>query len=539
MTLLCFGHPPVDPSTQKALALPIANPLDRHGRIFFFAWLSFGLSFLSWYAMPPLLNATIKRDLNLTDNEVSNSTIIGGVASLLVRLIAGPLCDRFGPRYVLIGTLILSAIPCGAAGTAHNALGLYFVRFFMGIAGAAFVPCQALMAAWFDKRVIGTASAFAAGWGDAGVGVTFFVMPAVFNSFRGDHDHPERVAWRLSFLVPCILQIVCGVAVLLLNDDTPTGTWKSRHLTGGSRRESTEPILFSNRTRTKSFSQRPTIPSSGASFHFPTSGNSSMTVITSPPPAAATPKRGSVAPSFVDLEKAQATATEVRRGSEAPTLAEPAGPRKQTAREVLADLCCLQTFMLAAGYFATFGIALTMNAILVNWYMSPSKFGRSQSLATDWAALFGLLNVVTRPFGGIMGDVLYRRFGEHRGLQAKKFWISFLCVMGGGISVLVGLLNPSSPAAFLALLCILAFFIEAGNGAVYALLPHVNPHINGLMGGVVGGSGNLGGIVYTTVARYSSFAKTTWTIGVASAAVGVAIALVNPVVPQNRRTMYS
>lgn len=55
------------------------------------------LSFLSWYAMPPLLNATIKQDLGLTDNEVSNSTILGGVASLLVRLVAGPLCDRFGP----------------------------------------------------------------------------------------------------------------------------------------------------------------------------------------------------------------------------------------------------------------------------------------------------------------------------------------------------------------------------------------------------------------------------------------------------------
>jgi len=129
---------------------------------------------MSWYAMPPLLNATIKKDLGLTDNEVANSTILGGVASLLVRLIAGPLCDRFGPvrpslallsdsslllrarltksygtqRYVLIGTLFLSAIPCGCAGLAKNALGLYFVRFFMGIAGAAFVPCQALMSAW-------------------------------------------------------------------------------------------------------------------------------------------------------------------------------------------------------------------------------------------------------------------------------------------------------------------------------------------------------------------------------------------------------
>jgi len=47
--------------------------------------------------MPPLLNVTIKRDMNLTDGEIANSNIIAGVASLLVRLVAGPLCDRFGP----------------------------------------------------------------------------------------------------------------------------------------------------------------------------------------------------------------------------------------------------------------------------------------------------------------------------------------------------------------------------------------------------------------------------------------------------------
>lgn len=34
-----------------------------------------------------------------------------------------------------------------------------------------------------------------------------------------------------------------------------------------------------------------------------------------------------------------------------------------------------------------------------------------------------------------------------------------------------------------------------------------------LQGGIVGGSGNLGGIVYTTVARHSSFHKTLWTTG--------------------------
>ncbi|GAA5850891.1 hypothetical protein JCM9279_006230 [Rhodotorula babjevae] len=518
MTLICLGRPSVDPSTQKALALPIVNPLDRHGRIFFFAWLSFLLSFMSWYAMPPLLNATIKQDLGLTDNEVANSTILGGVASLLVRLIAGPLCDRFGPRYVLIGTLFLSAIPCGCAGLAKNALGLYFVRFFMGIAGAAFVPCQALMSAWFDKSVIGTASAFAAGWGDAGVGVTFFVMPAVYESFLGTHDHPERIAWRLSFLVPCILQIVCGLAVLFLSDDTPTGSWSSRNL-DMSRRPSVAPILQDLR-----------------------SSNSSMTFLERPSRAASTFGKKMTPQATLDLEKGQATTAEVlRRGSEAPTLAEAqqGSPSKPTTRQILGDLCCVQTLMLASAYFSTFGLALLVNAILVNWFMSPETFGWAQGLATDWASMFGILNFVTRPFGGLCGDVLYRRFGEQRGLVAKKFWISFLAVGGGAFALLIGLLNPSSPPVFLILIAILAVFIEAGNGACYALLPHVNPHVNGLMGGIVGGSGNLGGIVYTTVARHSSFHKTLWTTGLTSLLIGVAIAFVHPVVPQNRRTLHA
>ncbi|GAA5972714.1 hypothetical protein JCM11641_002987 [Rhodosporidiobolus odoratus] len=510
--LLCLGSPPVDPSTQKALALPIANPFSRHGRIFFFAWLSFLLSFLSWYSMPPLINQTIKGDLHLSDAEIQNSNIIAGVASLIVRLIAGPLCDKFGPRYVLVATLWLSAIPCGVAGTAQNALGLYFVRFFMGIAGAAFVPCQCLMAQWFDKKVIGTASAFAAGWGDAGVGVTFFVMPAVFNSFKFSHSHPERIAWRLSFIVPCVLLLACGLAVLLLNEDTPTGPWSTREL-NQARRDSAQPVL--------------------------SSGNSSMTVLdrsVQPPTIAA--MKGSQ--QQADLEKNEGASVVVERRGSAGTevsTASPAAPAKQSFGSQLQDLACLQTFMLAATYFATFGICLTTNSILVTWYIA--KFGWSQNEAGNWAALFGLLNIVARPVGGITADFLYRRFGESRGLLAKKFWMVALTILGGALALLTGLLDLSTPTSLIVLVSVLAVLVEAGNGATYAVLPHVNPHINGLMGGVVGGAGNLGGIVFSTIARFSSIARTIWVIGVVGIAIGVMVACIHPVVPRNKRTLYA
>ena len=55
------------------------------------------------YAMPPLLNRTIRIDLALTHTEILISNIVALVAGLLTRLVAGPLCDLYGP--VSISTL--------------------------------------------------------------------------------------------------------------------------------------------------------------------------------------------------------------------------------------------------------------------------------------------------------------------------------------------------------------------------------------------------------------------------------------------------
>lgn len=72
--------------------------------------------------------------------------------------------------------LVLGAIPSGLAGVAHDAGSLYTLRFFIGILGGTFVPCQAWTTAFFDKNVVGTANALVGGWGNMGGGVTFVVM---------------------------------------------------------------------------------------------------------------------------------------------------------------------------------------------------------------------------------------------------------------------------------------------------------------------------------------------------------------------------
>jgi NNP family nitrate/nitrite transporter-like MFS transporter len=96
------------------------------------------------------------------------------------RFFCGPLCDRFGPRYVFAGTLLAGAIPTALAGTANSAASLITIRFFVGILGASFVPCQVWSSAFFDKNVVGTANGLTGGFGNSGGGLSKLI-PVCFS----------------------------------------------------------------------------------------------------------------------------------------------------------------------------------------------------------------------------------------------------------------------------------------------------------------------------------------------------------------------
>jgi NNP family nitrate/nitrite transporter-like MFS transporter len=53
---LAVAAPQVNPLTKKARSIPLLNPFNLYGRVFFFSWLGFLVAFLSWYAFPPLVS---------------------------------------------------------------------------------------------------------------------------------------------------------------------------------------------------------------------------------------------------------------------------------------------------------------------------------------------------------------------------------------------------------------------------------------------------------------------------------------------------
>ncbi|KAH7376517.1 nitrate transporter [Plectosphaerella cucumerina] len=489
---ILWRAPEVNPINGKARSVPVLNPFNKHGRVFFFSWLGFMIAFWAWYTFPPLLTISIRKDLNLTPKQVANSNIVSLSSTLLMRLIAGPACDKFGSRWVFGGLLLLGSLPVGLAPLIKNATGLYISRFFIGILGATFVPCQVWCTGFFDKNIVGTANALAGGWGNAGGGVTYFVMPAVYDAFVHQHGLSSGVAWRLTFIVPLICIIACGVGLLLCCEDTPTGKWSERHLQVqenlrnqgvDSSPEATVVDLPGGIT------DRAEITPSGSSDMEKNSHSSKKN-------AALFDNEGPL------------SRTEMLEVAKGETVTGP------TFKEMMKVSVSPQTIFHVLTYACSFGGELAINSILSSYYLKnfPTL---GQTGASNLAAMFGFLNVVTRPLGGVVGDLVYK-FGN-RNLWLKKGWISICGLLTGCLLILIGRLDPHHLPTMVGLILLMAIFHEAGNGANFALIPHVHPRANGVLSGLTGAGGNLGGVVFAIIFRFmdsgTNYAKAFWVIG--------------------------
>ncbi len=272
-------------------------------------------------------------------------------------------------------------------------------------------------------------------------------MPAIYDALVQRQGLTPGKAWRVSFIVPFILITSTAIAMLLLCPDTPTGKWSERHLAvdhSAAAQESPSPKMAPSLMGEKT-SEGATGYDAKMNFESKSHGSSD--------------------------QEAQATdnnMVDIARGEII---------QKPNAKALLTVIFSLQTLTLTAGYFCSFGGELAINSILGSYYLKnfPTL---GQTGSGRWAAMFGFLNVITRPAGGFIGDLLYKYTNS---LWIKKAWIHFTGVVTGAMLIAIGLSDPKNLATMMGLIGGMAFFHEAGNGANFALVPHVHPFANGNM----------------------------------------------------------
>lgn len=457
------------------------------------------------------LEHTITKDLGMKKTDVQNSNILALVATLLVRLVAGPACDRFGPRYTFAGCLFAGAIPTALAGAVTNTKGLLALRFFVGILGGSFVPCQVWSTGFYDKNVVGTANSITAGLGNAGGGVTYFLMPSIFDSLVHDHGMTPHKAWRVAFIVPFLCIVTCATLMLILCPDTPTGKWSERHLAvqhnlqahgiqevivdvpgdiTTDKKDTKGSVGSDSQESHEKIGYEATSKMSENNHHGDHEANL-------PPQTMLDTARGEVV-------------------------------QKPSVKEAIPVVFSLQTLVTASCYFCSFGAELAINSILGNYYSKNFK-SLGQTESGRWAAMFGLLNVAFRPMGGAMADFVYKTTGGS--IWGKKILLHTLGVFQGVFLIAIGVKDAKVQSMMFGLVAGMAFFLEAGNGANYALVPHVHPHANGIISGCTGAAGNFGGIIFAIIFRYNgvNFGKVFWIIGVMTIGINMAVSWIRPI----------
>lgn len=188
-------------------------------RAFHLSWFAFFLSFVAWFGIAPLM-AVVRDDLKLTKAQIGNTVIASVLFTIFARFLTGWLCDRFGPRRTYAALLILGALPVAGIGLAHNYQSFLVFRLIIGLIGASFVVTQYHTSVMFAPRVVGTANAITAGWGNLGGGVTQWLMPLLFGTIVG-LGVDRFMGWRLAMIVPGVLMLFTGLAYYGLTEDTP------------------------------------------------------------------------------------------------------------------------------------------------------------------------------------------------------------------------------------------------------------------------------------------------------------------------------
>ncbi|ASI88518.1 MULTISPECIES: NarK family nitrate/nitrite MFS transporter [Vibrio] len=425
------------------------------------SWMAFFITFVVWFNFAPLLQM-VKTSLGLSTQEIKTLLILNVALTIPARVIIGMLTDKYGPRLVYSALLAICSIPCFVFALSDSFIQAAIARFLLGFIGAGFVIGIRLVSEWFPHDELGTAEGIYGGWGNFGSAAAAFTLPTLALMFGGDDG------WRYAVGVTGLMSLVFSVIFYRNVQDTPKGStyFKPKHLAAME------------------------VTSKGDFFF--------LLIMKIPMYAALALLAWKLAPSNIGMlsdtvVNAFYVGLVVLYGYEVSQVwkvnksifSKPVPEMHQYKFKQVAVLNVL--------YFATFGSELAVVSMLPLFF--SETFELTPVLAGMVASAYAFMNLMSRPGGGWISD----KFGRK----------STLLILTAGLAVgyfMMGQVNSEWPlwlAVCAAMVC--SFFVQAGEGAVFATVPLIKRRMTGQIAGMTGAYGNVGAVVYLTVLSFVDY----------------------------------
>jgi len=450
-------------------------------RVLHMTWFAFFLTFYVWFNHAPLM-ATIRETFSLSDQQVKMLLILNVALTIPARIIIGMLVDAFGPRRIYSMLLFISSFLCFGFAFADSFEQLAIMRFLLGFVGAGFVIGIRMISEWFPARQVGVAEGIYGGWGNFGSAAAALSLPTIALWLGGDDG------WRYAIGLTGVLTLVYSVIYFFSVSDTPKGSTYFKPKKNGAME----------------------VTSKGDFFLY--------LVMNIPLYAALAVLAWKLGPANLKLLSAATTdliytvltgiylfqsvrVFQINRhvfSGEVPEF-----ERYKFKQVALLDLA----------YLVTFGSELAVVSMLPLFFKDTFELSLVQAglLASGYA----FMNLVARPGGGLISD----RFGR------KKTLLVLLAGLAGGYA-LMGMIDSSWPlmiAVAVTMAC--SFFVQSGEGAVFAMVPLVKRRLTGQVAGMAGAYGNVGAVSFLTVLSFVSPQVFFMVIGVAAAVTLIAVAI--------------
>ena len=424
-------------------------------KILHLSWMVFFVTFVVWFNMAPL-KQVIMNDMGLSIEEWKTLLILNVALTIPARVIIGALTDKYGPRIVYSALLAVCSVPCFVFAFADNFTQLAIARFALGFIGAGFVIGIRMVSEWFPPKELGTAEGVYGGWGNFGSAAAAFTLPALALLFGGDDG------WRYAVALTGVLCLIFSVIYFTNVTDTPKGStyFRPKNL-GGMEVTSKGDFFFLLVMKTPMYAAL-------ALLNWKLSPQGVAMLSES---VAVTLYVVLAALYLFDVWSTFKVNREIFKT--------PVAPEHRYEFKQVAVLNIL--------YFATFASELAVVSMLPAFF--AETFELSMATAGLLAGMYAFMNLMSRPGGGLISD----KFGR------KKTLLILTAGLALGYFTLSHITGQWP--VWLAVLAVMAcsFFVQSGEGAVFAVVPLIKRRLTGQIAGMTGAYGNVGAVTYLTV----------------------------------------